>query len=316
MLSIAREHSIDSIDLENRRALVRRITRSSAFAKSERLSTLLAYICDTAVQGKSEDLKEQRIGTAVFGRPPDYDSSIDGIVRTQASRLRSRLDLYFKEEGADEPIQLVIPRGGYVPYFEPRLPSRSPGPAIAPLAQIPPFENLASATPLEETSSHEHPGQTGAKKFWFTITALAFLVSSAAFFLLRQPRASEAHNENTHRLWSEVFAPNQPTLLVFGDSGLVMWHGATDRGLGLTEYMHGDYRSEREPNGTPPALLSPNDLSNRRYTSVVDLEVVHALDRIAVQSRSSLEIRFARDVRPNDLKQGNLVLVGASEANP
>ena len=98
-----------------------RIIASLAFAKCERLSSLLAYVCDLALNGRVKEINEQRIGEAVFGRPRNYDSSIDGIVRTQASRLRQRLELYFREEGLDEPIRVIIPRGGYVPVFEPRL---------------------------------------------------------------------------------------------------------------------------------------------------------------------------------------------------
>ncbi len=104
-----------------RRALVDRIIVSSTFAKCERLSSLLAYVCDLTLNGRVKEINEQKIGEAVFGRPRNYDSSIDGIVRTQASRLRQRLELYFSEEGVDEPIRIVIPRGGYVPVFEPRL---------------------------------------------------------------------------------------------------------------------------------------------------------------------------------------------------
>ena len=69
---------------------------------------------------------KQKIGEAVFGRSRNYDSSIDGIVRTQASRLRQRLELYFNEEGLNEPMRIVIPRGGYVPVFEPRLAPAAP----------------------------------------------------------------------------------------------------------------------------------------------------------------------------------------------
>jgi hypothetical protein len=93
------------------RELVSRIISSPTFARSERLCALLSYICDMALKGREGELNEQKIGQAVFGRAPDYDSSIDGIVRTQASRLRQRLELYFEQEGAEEPIRVVIPKG-------------------------------------------------------------------------------------------------------------------------------------------------------------------------------------------------------------
>ncbi len=85
-----------------RRALLQRVLGSVTFSKTERLSSFLSYICEVTLSGRASELNEQRIGTAVFGRPQDYDSTIDAIVRPQASRLRLRLDAYFSSEGADE----------------------------------------------------------------------------------------------------------------------------------------------------------------------------------------------------------------------
>ena len=103
-----------------RRELLQRIVASPTFIRSERLCSLLTYVCEMALKGRGAEINEQKIGQAVFGRSQDYDSTIDGIVRTQASRLRQRLEQYFREEGAEEPVQVVIPRGGYVPVFEAR----------------------------------------------------------------------------------------------------------------------------------------------------------------------------------------------------
>jgi hypothetical protein len=322
MLSTLKDRSIDAADLDERRALVRRITRSSAFGKSERLSSFLTYVCEVTLQGKSKELNEQKIGAAVFGKAPDYDSSIDGIVRTQASRLRHRLDLYFKEEGAEEPLQIVISRGGYIPFFEPRLPVRngvianSPaGKEITLEVRTPPAETpVGSARELEslhlaKTKRYGLPSVAG-------VLAVAVLVALAVVLIQRRqaPIPSFTHAQGDGVLWGEMFLPGQTTLLVFGDSGLVMWHGGSGRSLGLTDYMRGDYRADET--GSSTNILSATDLSNRRYTTVVDLELVHALDRIAIGANSNLEVRYARDARPNDLKQGNVILIGASEANP
>ena len=73
--------SANTAFVEELRALVLRVTQSQSFAKSERLSTLLVHICDRSLEGKAKELNEQKIGVAVFGRRPDYDSSADGIVR-------------------------------------------------------------------------------------------------------------------------------------------------------------------------------------------------------------------------------------------
>jgi hypothetical protein len=311
------ERVADATNLAECRALVRRITRSAIFAKSERLSSLLTYICDVTLQGKSKDLNEQKIGAAVFGRNPDYDSSIDGIVRTQASRLRTRLSQFFQDEGANEPIQIVIPRGGYIPFFEPRLPMRlseeqksHPARSTACEVEIP-----ISKPDTEAGSGSEEVVHSGLRTrlLWFIAAVLLGVVIVVGFIERPAILVIVNRQKSADLLWSTLFPRGKSTLLVYGDSGLVMWHGSNNRNIELTEYMGGEYRAV---DGAATTLLSPFDLSNRRYTSVVDLEVVHALDRIAANWNGTLDVRFARDARPNDLKQGNVILIGASEANP
>src|SRR5271155_2625914 len=123
MISSSKEGASFGTSTTNpRRELIERITASPLFSKSERISSLLVYVCDIALDGREAEISEQKIGAALFGRSADYDTSIDGIVRTQASRLRQKLDLYFEGEGAEEPVRIVIPKGGYVPFFVPRPP--------------------------------------------------------------------------------------------------------------------------------------------------------------------------------------------------
>jgi hypothetical protein len=68
------------------------------------------HLCELALDGRSDEINEQSIGEALFERAPNYDPSIDGIVRSHASRLRQRLEQYFSEEGAHETVRLSIPR--------------------------------------------------------------------------------------------------------------------------------------------------------------------------------------------------------------
>jgi hypothetical protein len=70
----------------------------------------------------------------VFGRPSDYNPSEDNIVRAEARELRKRLDIYFLTEGRGEPVRIRIPKGSYVPCFEPREDGRA-------IASAPPVPN-------------------------------------------------------------------------------------------------------------------------------------------------------------------------------
>ena len=53
-----------------------------------------------------------------------------------------------------------------------------------------------------------------------------------------------------------------------------------------------------------------------RYTSMIDVEMVQYFSQISQLEKGKVDVRYARDLRPNDLKQGNIVLSGASEADP
>jgi hypothetical protein len=293
------------------RELVNRIVSSPTFARSERLSTLLTYICDMTFEGRGGELNEQKVGHAVFGRSPDYDSSIDGIVRTQASRLRQRLEMYFDQEGAHESIRIIIPKGGYVPAFV----SQFPGSDV---------QTLAPQTPAGGPDIVPPPAQASLKRRlrtrfvlpWF----LCVVLGVACIVLVFRNRPQAATAMPVHPLWSQMFSSQQPTLEVPGDSGLVLSHVFDERSIPLNEYLVGDYRnpgsntSDRQQSSEMRALRA--EFANRRYTSIVDLNAAVNIANLAHAFHGSVQVRYARDVRPNDLKNGNTILVGAFEANP
>ena len=49
---------------------------------------------------------------------------------------------------------------------------------------------------------------------------------------------------------------------------------------------------------------------------MIDVEMIQYFFQISRLEKSKLDVRYTRDLRPNDLKQGNIILSGASEANP
>ena len=291
-----------------RRALVQRVVESTAFAKSERLSTFLTCICELTLAGRASEINEQKIGTEVFGRPRDYDSTIDGIVRPQASRLRQRLDLYFNGEGAQESLRITLPRGSYVPVFEPHA-----NPDLAPIVSPSEPESPSASVPGESFTILPRARRTP----WAWITVSILLLAFLALGIVKtvSTRSKSAAPPAPHPLWSLLFRPDQQTMVVPSDTGLVMWRGITKQKIDLAEYLRGNYRTETAA-GSASGQMDAVDLASRRYTSIVDLDVVKSLQHIADSEKSKFDIRYPRDVRPNDLKLGSAVLIGAAAANP
>ena len=99
---------------------VARIKHSSFMIGCPKLAELLTFIVNATVGGQANDLKETIIGVSVFGRRPDYNPKVDTIVRSQAWRLRKKLEQYYESEGLDDPLIIDLPRGHYIPVFRAR----------------------------------------------------------------------------------------------------------------------------------------------------------------------------------------------------
>jgi TolB-like protein/Flp pilus assembly protein TadD len=99
------------------RRQLEKVLGSSGFSRNERLSRFLRFVVEGQLNGKDHELKESVIAVEVFGRRPDFDSRLDPVVRTEAARLRARLNEYYLQEGKDDAIVIELPKGGYQPRF-------------------------------------------------------------------------------------------------------------------------------------------------------------------------------------------------------
>lgn len=98
-------------------AELERILTSTAFRGSRRSQEFLRYVVINAINSRPDMLKERSIGAEVFGRPADYDTGDDSIVRVKASEVRRRLAQYYVEAGEAGGIHIEMPAGSYIPEF-------------------------------------------------------------------------------------------------------------------------------------------------------------------------------------------------------
>jgi adenylate cyclase len=132
-----------------------RILASPEFHATDTMRDFLRYVVEERLAGRSHRLKGYTIAVNVFGRGDDFDATHDPIVRIQAGRLRRALERYYLVGGVRDPIQIDIPKGGYVPRFSarPEAPDGSnAGPQVAraqkmtaadgPSVAVLPFDNL------------------------------------------------------------------------------------------------------------------------------------------------------------------------------
>ncbi len=109
-----------------------RVLGSGVFRSATRSSQLLRFLVEQTVHGNSDHLKDYTLGAEALGRGEDFDPRTDPIARVEASRLRSRLELYYGTEGATDSVVITLPRGGYIPQFETRRVAAEPPKARRP----------------------------------------------------------------------------------------------------------------------------------------------------------------------------------------
>ena len=98
---------------------IARIGRSRGFAAAPLLKNMLEIIVRHGARG--EQLKE--ISIAAELERSGYDPATGGL-RTELQRLRARLAEYYDGDGADDPVLIEIPKGGYAPRFAWQRPVR------------------------------------------------------------------------------------------------------------------------------------------------------------------------------------------------
>lgn len=96
---------------------LQRIFASDAFKGGKRAQDFLELIVEHALAGRLENLRERMLGAEMFGRPVDYDTANDAVVRVKASEVRKRLAEYYRSLEAPPPLRIDLPTGSYVPHF-------------------------------------------------------------------------------------------------------------------------------------------------------------------------------------------------------
>lgn len=108
----------DLISGEEKRHALERVIASRTFCRSDQLRNFLRYICEAEFEGRAQELNEYVLDVSVLGRPANYSPTEDSCVRSRAYELRGKLKSYYRLEAPDDPIQIEIRKGAYVPQFQ------------------------------------------------------------------------------------------------------------------------------------------------------------------------------------------------------
>jgi len=175
------------------------VLESSYFSNSKRYPALLRYVVEQTLLGHGDELKERTVGIDVFGRPPDYDTNLDTVVRYSAGEVRKRLALHYHEAPASD-IQISLSARSYRPEF-----LRLEAPVIsAPSASEEPPGNVATLPAAPHPRKH--------RLIWAASCAALLLIACAVGFRLW----THSRSDPEARFWAPILSRKTPTILSVG----------------------------------------------------------------------------------------------------
>ena len=304
-------------------ALLQRILASRQLQKAPQLREILLYVGRRALIEDATAVSEQEIGCNVLGRGRAFNPNDDNIVRVQVRHLRQKLEEYFNSDGADEPLVLTIPKGGYIPRIEPR------NSGLTPAATKPISEPASAPTPAAEAANVQEPAvarQPAAHPWWVFALLGVFVVGLVAGILLlrKEPGildktkvADETRGHRAPLLWSRLFVPGRETNIVMADSSLVAVQDVLDADIPLADYVSGAYPEKLIENVSDKQLQAALRLiAARQYTSWGDADIVSRLMDLSHRYTASINVCYSRFISSRELKSENAVLIGSRRGIP
>jgi hypothetical protein len=307
---------LESTDLPDSRdywALLERVVASTQLKRAARLREFLLFVGRRSLKDGCEQIHEQEIGTNIFGRPNGYDTSVDNIVRVNATELRKRIESYFEEEGANEPLILEIPRGSYKPTFR-RRSSEPQDQASAAAAVVPPFSEQDTNT------SEERPGlQRYLLIFAGALIVLLVVMCGVLWMQNQAMRESLYAWKNTPSMrsfWSGILEASPNTDVVLADTSFALIEDITKKPISLNNYLSRNYISQLQaPELSQDRRDDLHMIAARNFGSLGDFRAaqrIAALDPMA----QKIHLHYARDYTPTLIKQNNVILIGSRKSNP
>jgi hypothetical protein len=318
---------------------VRRVLQSATFRNATTLQQLFQFLAGKTITGSSDVLKEYTIGVEALGRKQDFDPKTDPIVRVQSHRLRLKLKEYYEVEGRHDPILIQIPKGHYLPSFEPVIAS------VGDLDHSTPAELSTSraASPLadEQKVANVFELRSVRRRFnWLVssrarMAAVVVLIFVTGFWLGNRQIRAGATIENAFsspdlaagksldpvRTFWAGFLGNDPTpVIAYPDAVFLLddsndlfrfRQGASDsRGALVDPHLARQFASNPDLVAKAGQLYYENG-----YTGTGELESVAMLAGLFGRMGVKPIIKSSRDITPDDLKQHNVILLGSPFQN-
>lgn len=270
---------------------VERILRDPAFSKSRRYPSFIRHIIEQSLNGEEDSLKERLLGIELFNRSPDYDSTIDPIVRVTAAEVRKRLGRYYLDPKHSNELHITIRSGSYIPSYE--VVAEDSIPDNHQLNFAPNAEQITESTinlsslVTDTTSIPEISIEKSTRRYrnLALVIVCIVIITCAATVVLYKDSTGQSTFES---LWSPFFRATSPVILCIAD-----------------QPVHAELLDANNPELIP----SSSDLAAITFSSNVQ-QATRIAATLSAHSRS-FRLQTQSTTKFSDFGNGPAILVGA-----
>ena len=193
------------------------------FNSSKRYPSFLKFVVTRSLAGQTDQLKERILGVEIFGRPADYDTNTDPIVRVTAAEIRKRIEQYYQDPKHSQEIRLYLPAGSYAPQYS--WPGRPSGLSASPTDSVGRTDESPSIHPDVAVFPSSLSGRSVLAVVKPAVAVLLLLVgASVAIWLASRPPALK-------QFWEPFVKSSEPVLFCIADQSqysTIRLHDAAD----------------------------------------------------------------------------------------
>jgi len=311
-------HRYEKLDRDDVFLALDQILSSRLFRNSNQCCSLLRYIVEHSLAGEENLLRERVIGSEVFGRPPDYETSEDPVVRLRVAEVRKRLAQYYSSDRDTGTVQIGVPPGSYRATF--RWKTGSPAAKVGREPQDPTSEFRMEPPPVPvpvspevrvELISGESTFVTSTQPKMLRIFAIAITI----LILVAVGALALSHANSSERTFRTFWAPwmssQKPVIVSIGSNAVYRlqydYAGRYSKEHGLDNQGQEFYI----PFGKDDTLSAGQFFPARNtYVALGDVAAVSHIVTTLTREKQSFQERFPNDVSFAELQSTPAILIG------
>jgi hypothetical protein len=339
MKTFMAEQSSNPISSEEVQNALRSIFKSKHFVNAHKKKKFLRLICDFYLEGRAQELNEHILGYDVFGRDKSYNPSDDPIVRVFAYEIRKKLEVYYSQEGLNDPIRLDIPAGSYQPVFTHNVVE----------AGIDTTQEENSLAPQTIVDTNQRPRAWLLPVMLLTILLLVIALIALGLSykqIQREKTASVSHVDPTSygTLWEPFLEDSNPPLVVLSNPPTLRFTNPSDPETLIKDSIpvapeiakalkdkfvmnpevsikNGEVRQGEKGNITKAGIVVERNktpsliLSTNGYTGIGEAIGLHYLTDFFLKANRKILLKQSRTLSAEDLKKHNVILLGGAWVN-